>query len=355
MKKTIHIIPTFKQGGVQSGIIYSIHEMVNKVEFKVLVIYDNDKSLVKDLPQAIQEKIIWTGASNLLTGWVSAFFILRKYKPDVIISSLWKSVPVSIFYKIFHPKKKLIGFYHSPSIAHIIARICLKAIIRFQNLAIADSSDTKKFIQQALKIKEVKIVPYIFNLKKFTKNNSQKINQDKIKLVFFGRLHPSKGLERSIRFCKLCIEQHIPVCLDIYGEGDVKTYQDLINNFGISGEIKICGLILPSKVVETMVQYDFLLQLSNFEGMSLSVVEAMSCGLVPIVTPVGEIKNYSKDGVNAIWLDENFDKQLPSLVDKFKKVINDPAYYKQLSEKAQNAFDDYEKYTDAMCDAIHSL
>ena len=355
MKKTIHIVPTFKLGGVQTGIIYSIEELQEKINYYVLVIYDKDKSLVNDLPAAIQKNIIWTNSRYLLFGWIKAFFIIKKHQPQIIISSLWKSVPLSILYKITHPKIRLIGFFHLPSAVHFMNNFFLKSISRFQNLALADSFDTKKFIKQAFKVKEVKVVPYIFNLKKFTKNNPRKINQDNIKLVFFGRLHPIKGLERSIRFCKLCIEQHIPVSLDIYGEGDAKTYQDLINNFGISDEIKIRGLILPSKVVETMVQYDFLLQLSNVEGMSLSVVEAMSCGLVPIVTPVGEIKNYSKDGVNAIWLDENFDEQLPSLVDKFKKVINDPAYYKQLSEKAQNAFDDYEKYTDAMCDAIHSL
>ena len=37
----------------------------------------------------------------------------------------------------------------------------------------------------------------------------------------------------------------------------------------------------------------------------MSVVEAMQIGLVPIVTPVGEIARYCVDGKNAVWVQED--------------------------------------------------
>ena len=36
----------------------------------------------------------------------------------------------------------------------------------------------------------------------------------------------------------------------------------------------------------------FYLQTSKFEGFAMSVVESMMMGLVPVVTPVGEIRRY---------------------------------------------------------------
>ena len=38
----------------------------------------------------------------------------------------------------------------------------------------------------------------------------------------------------------------------------------------------------------------FFVQLSSYEGMSMSVSESMQLGLIPIVTNVGEIKIYCK-------------------------------------------------------------
>ena len=44
----------------------------------------------------------------------------------------------------------------------------------------------------------------------------------------------------------------------------------------------------------------FYLQTSVDEGTAPSVVKAMQSGLVPIVTPAGEIARYCRDGENAV-------------------------------------------------------
>ena len=44
----------------------------------------------------------------------------------------------------------------------------------------------------------------------------------------------------------------------------------------------------------------FFLQLSFFESFSISVVEAMQLGLVPVVTDVGEIIRYCIDNFNSV-------------------------------------------------------
>ncbi len=38
--------------------------------------------------------------------------------------------------------------------------------------------------------------------------------------------------------------------------------------------------------------------------MAISVIEAMQAGLVPIVTPVGEITGYCSDGVNSVFFEK---------------------------------------------------
>ncbi len=49
----------------------------------------------------------------------------------------------------------------------------------------------------------------------------------------------------------------------------------------------------------------FFLMTSRWEGMAVSVVEAMQLGLIPVVTPVGEIANYCRAGTNAVIVDDD--------------------------------------------------
>ena len=352
-KKILHIVPTFELGGVQMGILYSLEELNKDCEYKVLVIGRIDKEWLKNLPIHLQEHILHSGATNIFSGWFKAYRILKNAAPDYIISSLWKSVILSVIYKLLNPYVYLFGFYHNAYPAHFLGDIFLKLMTLNEDAALADSAETKIFLKKRYKINNVSVVPYNFKFeKKGFKRNF--FNPSYIKLAYFGRLTQIKGVDRSLEFCKLCKEAGINFSFELYGDGtnrgyNKRDYAEKIKKIGVEKEI------IPSNLVlEKMYEYDFLLQLSDKEGMALSVVEAMNCGLVPIVTPVGEIGKYSQDGINAIWLDPDFDKNLPSLVEKLKKVLSDITLYNKMSLSTQDTFKNYKKYSEALTEAIRS-
>jgi glycosyltransferase involved in cell wall biosynthesis len=67
--------------------------------------------------------------------------------------------------------------------------------------------------------------------------------------------------------------------------------------------------------------------------MALSVVEAMQLGLVPIITPVGEIKNYCVDGFNAIVIDNE-----KTAVNKVLDILNNLESFQNLRKNAINTW-----------------
>ena len=73
----------------------------------------------------------------------------------------------------------------------------------------------------------------------------------------------------------------------------------------------------------------FFIQLSTHEGMAMAVVEAMQMGLVPVVTPVGEVARYCRHMENAII----FDNPEQALAD-IETVLADPALFARLSAAA---------------------
>ncbi|EFH2676779.1 glycosyltransferase, partial [Escherichia coli] len=90
------------------------------------------------------------------------------------------------------------------------------------------------------------------------------------------------------------------------------------------------------------------LQFSHFEGMAMSVVDAMQVGVIPIVNNVGEIPNYVKNNINGIILDdkklgdENYlNLNISCLLNIIK---NDGGYF--LYNNAIKTFQDNNTYVD---------
>jgi glycosyltransferase involved in cell wall biosynthesis len=229
----------------------------------------------------------------------------------------------------------------------------LRLLAKMQDISLADSNATKIFIEKKFSAQQTVVVPYLFDFPILPKEKP--FNPAEIRIAYFGRLTAVKKVERAILFCKLCKDSGIRFCFDIYGKGDDEQYKNIIADNGLNNEIKIKHLLPLNEVQSTMLEYDFLLQLSDAEGMALAVVEALSCGLVPIVTPVGEIEHYTKDGVNAIWLDRDFDQNLPLLVEKLSAVLNNPEVYKNLSIAATQTFIGRKKYSESFASGINDF
>lgn len=356
-KKIVHIVPTFELGGVQTGILYSLVELNKEFDYRVLVIGKTDGEWLKSISPQIQQYIMKTGTDNMIIGNLRAYKILKKIAPQVLICSLWKSVALASVYKLLNPLVYFFGFYHNAFPHHFLGNLFLKLMSAIQNSALADSNETKLFLEKKYNLAQVNVIPYNFTFagKDFKR---RQLDPTAIRMAYFGRLIPDKGIDRDIEFCRLCKEAGLPFTFHLYGDGaegsSKYNYSKLIKKYKLENEVAIKKIIPSNIVLEKMYQYDFLLQLSNMEGMALAVVEAMNSGLVPIVTPVGEISKYSQDGVNAIWLNPGFDSNLNQLIDKVKKVIAQPEVYTSLSYAASNTFNNYKKYSETMIEAINN-
>ena len=348
--KIVHILPTFELGGVQTGVLYSLEEINKVYDYKVFVIGKADYEWLKPLSPELQSHIIYGGKTSPWTGWIRAYRNLKKLQPDFIISSLWKSVWLSVIFRLLNRKVRLAGFFHSPSSPHFASTFFMTLLAKVQDTSFADSFATQQFLERFYKIKGSHIIPFVFS---FPTNTRHRVfDPQDVRMAYFGRLSQPKGVDRSLEFCRLLKQEGIRFKYDLFGEGPVETYEAKIKEMGLECEVSISRTLPLHLVTQKMACYDFLLQLSNYEGMALAVVEAMNSGLVPIVTPVGEIKRYSKDGINAIWLEGDFDHDLKSLVPKVKQVLADPEVYQQYAAASAATFLHNKKYSEVLTETL---
>lgn len=108
-----------------------------------------------------------------------------------------------------------------------------------------------------------------------------------LRIVFVGALIARKGLDLLIEAVK---KSEVPVFLDVYGAGDPALF-----DFD-GGKVRYCGTIPFGEAQEVIVNYDFLVLPSRYDGWGVVVNEALCAG-VPVIC---------SDQVGAAVIVENF-------------------------------------------------
>jgi len=116
-------------------------------------------------------------------------------------------------------------------------------------------------------------------------------------ILFVGRIERQKNpllLIDSFHYVHFCDSRAILV---VVGTGSLlKEVQDKVKQKGLEQVVKFFGSLPQKKVAHLMRISDVFLLTSTFEGMPISVLEALACGLPVITTDVGEVKLVVKDG-----------------------------------------------------------
>jgi len=173
--------------------------------------------------------------------------------------------------------------------------------------------------------------------------------------IFWGRIHPQKGLDRALKIFAAVHIVHPMARFIIIGPdgGGLERIKRLANEIGVSAAVSFLGGMDFNGIVRQARFASFYLQTSLLEGMAMSVVEAMQLGLVPVVTPVGEIGNYARHGKNALIVQSD-----ESVVNEILAVLSDNPKYIELRKNAAVTWDRAPLYTESVllaCTEILSM
>ncbi len=154
---------------------------------------------------------------------------------------------------------------------------------------------------------------------------AQKRKQKKFIIGFCGRLGREKDIETLYSAFKILQEKHKNLLLLIVGTG-IEYYDKLKKDKNV--------LMTGAKdnVVPYLQAMDVYVLPSLTETTSLSTMEAMSCGIPVITTPVGSIPEYVQDGFNGFLFPR---KDPKTLSEKIEILINNPKLRKKLGENAR--------------------
>ncbi len=332
MRKVIHLIPYDGIGGVeiaakslgsyeQDGVCFSLRYIYPSVESRAARF--NPVYLIKCARE------------------------LLKAPPEILVLSLWRSAIVGLMVKLVRPRVKLVSFIHNSVDAHWFDFIFTRLAIFCSSEVWADSeaSIILRFKNKIKKpVKKISFVAYRIGA-------ISNILPTPV-FAFWGRLAPQKDLFHALRFFAE-IKKRFPAAKFVIIGPDGGELAGLVaygKSIGLSDAVSFTGALGIEEIYRIAADASFYLQTSRYEGMAMSVVEAMQMGLVPIVTPVGEIATYCRDGENAIVISEDHGAVADVLA-----LLDDDARYQNMRAQAIATWADQPLYKDSVLAACRKV
>lgn len=264
--------------------------------------------------------------------------------PDLLIVSLWRSCIVGILVKLLRRRIRLVVLIHNSVDAHLADRLFTRWAMALADAVWVDSDASMRMRFARKPRAPVVVIPFL------TRRLAplQPIDEPCVptpSFVFWGRLAAQKNLARALALFHRIRQVRTDAHFTVIGpdSGELAGLQSLCVELGIEDAVRFTGPLAFEGIRALASGHAFYLQVSRYEGMAMSVVEAMQSGLVPVTTPVGEIGSYCRHGHNAICVDGD-----ARAADDVLRLLEDTAGYRSMRANAIRSWHGKPLYRDAV-------
>lgn len=303
MKKVLLVVPTLLQGGGQKFVLDLAKDIdKNKFQVRVLVYFRQHHRAFSDFAKQHDIDTVYLNKSK---GFDLSFFkqlkkAVKEYEPDVIHTHLNSMLYLLPFYKRKQVKLHTVHtlaqkeHYGLQKLVNFIAFHLLGVI----PVGISDTvADT---IAEVHHIKREKI-PVVYNGVDCKRYAIPKVTTDTFNFVTVGTIYEVKNFPFLVECFAELHKTNPNTRLTIVGNGSQRgKLMQRISALGLDEAVTITGTV--GNVEDYLAAADVYVASSLFEGLPLSILEAMAAGLPIISTNVGGVPDVVRDGENGLLI-----------------------------------------------------
>jgi len=220
-------------------------------------------------------------------------------------------------------KKLIMGFIGSDFHKYYMrswARYILDYMLRNTDVITVTGKEMKDQLAKYHQEEKIFIFPHCVSKDWLLNNNSETIK--KYDLISVAPLMRNKRIHDVVAAVRLLREGNIKLSYLIVGDGpEYQSLMEMVNEYGLAEQVQLTGHV--NNVQYFLNQAKLFIQASENEGFSLSLVEAISAGLVPVLTNAGSEKDIIEDGINGFYFNCGDTKML---ADKIRYAMNSQIY-----------------------------
>lgn len=317
MKKIVQMLPALGWGGAQVFCIQLCNELAGYPGYEVTLVslYDHNP---QHMPVSLLDKRVRFVQLGKKKGFDLKIFsrvndLLNEIKPDVVHTHLHSGYYATWSYlRLRFPVRKIHTFHSLVTKdAPVHGRLMYKYF--FKNDIITPVSISEEVLKGALKEYGAKASVLIHNgsapVKPTEKFDSVKKQVDQLKkdtdtriFVNVGRIYPVKNQQLILKVFKKLEEENRNVVALIVGgylPEEKEFYLELLKEK--PGNVHFIGKV--DNVGDYLMHADVFLMPSLYEGLPISLLEAMSAGAIPVCTPVGGLLDMVKPSIGYLSKD----------------------------------------------------
>lgn len=346
--KIIQVIPHLGSGGAERFVVDLSNELVKQGHDVVLLtFYDLEGKYgfyKNDISQSVKQISLHKSIGFSIKSIWHVINIIRHEKPDIIHSHV-NSLQYTILPQIFMAK----GVHTVHNEAHLEASGKMEVELRkfafkhnlIQPVTISPES-YDSFIafygKDAVLINNGRAVDSNIEVSKEVSreiSNYKKSDQTKV-IIQLARFQSQKNIPMMARVAKRLYNEGYDFCLLFIGSTENKPIVDEVKSL-----MPPCAHILGERnnPLEYLKVADAFALSSLFEGMPISLLEALAVGAIPICTPVGGIPNAVIDGNNGFLSSDNSEIAYYNAMKRFLEA--DRETLNIMSKKAEHSFAPY--------------
>lgn len=217
----------------------------------------------------------------------------------------------------------------------------LKNIFSWSKHIVVLGDEEKTILEEDFALINVISLPNCIDLteaKIFDRNIVQKETLD---ILYIGRIEPNKGIDYTFEACKALKDKGVKTHLHFAGKEEIEGQYIPKFKEEFGEDFTFHGIVSGKKKTEILKKCDIFLLPSFYEGLPMSLLETMSFGQVPVVTPVGSIPTVVTDKTNGLFINI---KNTADIVEAIERLVADKEFSATLSQKAKETI--VEKFDD---------
>ena len=208
----------------------------------------------------------------------------------VAVFSLWKSAPAMLATAFFSPRTRRVLFLHSDRRTHLADRLATWLQARLAHEVWADCRRSLVGLGSLMPTgKATRVISFMARRLEPARRGAPRP-----RFIFWGRLTPLKRIDRAIDLFAALAGARPDAIFTLIGpdDGSEAGLKAQVAALGLKDRVVFTGPRSLDEIAVLAGEHDFFVQLSEQEGAAMSLIEAMQLGLVPVVTPVGEMGTY---------------------------------------------------------------
>jgi glycosyltransferase involved in cell wall biosynthesis len=266
-------------------------EFRNHPKYKVLLLGRDVEALNQEFDLILSEK-----ESNKY----SAYFLLKQFPRAIVAPNwLWNLFPTCAKLNSKGRKIACIGFCRSDSEEEYYANLVKYESFIYHFIAVSPECGLELRQRLVHRVNEISVLPTgVFTPENLVRSYSSQ----PIRIIYGGRIEQrQKRVMDFVPLVKLLLAHRINFIFSIVGDGSyLLPLMQAMRVCKHAGRVRFFGRLSYEEMNEVWREHDVFIQMSDFEGTSNSMLEAMSQGTVPIVATASSgvrgIINHQRNG-----------------------------------------------------------